>query len=168
MSARRLFWAAAAVLLLAGCGTGAAPSTIRPPIEITHPHAQLSCPDVPIAHLPDDLVIDDVVAVFHCTADFHEVQGVTNKVQYVNELRSDPTGLLEAYSAPDEQPSDGPCTKDYRDPLIIWIETGPGRFVAAYAPLDRCGKPQEPAADAFAAADFEEILVAREVGEEAP
>src|SRR3954464_6419268 len=102
MSARRLVWAAAAVLLLAGCAAEPAPSTIRPPIEITHPHAQLSCPDVPIEHLPDDLVIADVVAVFHCSADYHDVQGVTNKVQYVNELKTDPAVLLAAYAVADE------------------------------------------------------------------
>ena len=168
MSARRAVGAAAAVLLLAGCAAGAAPSTIRPPIEITHPHAQLSCPDVPIEHLPDDLVVADVVAVFHCSADFHEVEGVMNKVQYISKLKEDPAALLEAYSTADEAPSDGACTKDYRDPLIIWVEVTADEFVAAYAPLDGCGKPQQAAADAFETADFVEVLVAREVGEDAP
>jgi hypothetical protein len=168
MSARRAVGAAAAVLLLAGCAAGAAPSTIRPPIEITHPHAQLSCPDVPIEHLPDDLVNAEVVSVFHCSADYHEVQGVMNKVQYISKLKDDPSALLEAYSAPDEPPTDRACTKDYRDPLIIWVEVRPDEFVAAHAPLDECGKPQQAAAEAFEAADFVEVLVAREVGEDAP
>ena len=163
MRARRVLGVAAVALLLAGCASDAA-STIRPPIEITHPHAQLSCPDVPIEHLDVDPA--DVVAVFHCTADFHDVQGVTNKVQYVNELRSEPAPLLEAYAAPDEARGTAPCTKEYRDPLIIWLELQDGSFVAAYAPLDDCGKPQQTAADAFELADFQEILVAREVGEE--
>ena len=165
MSARRAVWAAGAVLLLAGCAAGAEASTIRPPIEITHPHAQLSCPDVPIVHL--EAKPDDVVAVFHCTADFHEIEGVMNKVQYVNELKADPAELIAAYAVPDEPvPDQIACTKDYRDPLILWLKLRDGSFVAAYAPQDACGKPQEAAAAAFEAADFQEILVAREVGEE--
>jgi len=164
MSARRVVGVAAAALLLAGCAAPAVPSTIRPPIEITHPHAQLSCPDIPIGHL--DSVPEDVVSVFHCTADFHDVQGVMNKVQYVTELKEDPATLLAAYAAPDTPRGDGPCTEEFRDPLIIWIELPDREFVAAYAPLDECGKPQQAAAEAFDAADFQEILVAREVGEE--
>jgi hypothetical protein len=154
---------AAALLLLAGCVEPAA-STIRPPIEITHPHAQLKCPDVPIGHL--DVEPSEVVAVFHCTADFHDIEGVTNKVQYVNELKDDAALLLEAYALPDETPSDRPCTKEYRDPLILWLTLRDASIVAAYAPLDECGKPQQAAAEAFEAADFQEILVAREVGKE--
>ncbi len=164
MGARRVLGVVAAVLLLAGCGAEPAASTIRPPIEITHPHAQLSCPDVPIEHL--DVEPADVVAVFHCTADFHTVQGVMNKVQYVNQLRGDPVPLLDAYSAPDEVRGDVACTKEFRDPLIVWLKLRDGSFVAAHAPLDECGKPQRAASDAFDAADFREILVAREVGEE--
>ena len=164
MSARRGLGVVAAVLLLAGCSAGPVASTVRPLIEITHPHAQLSCPDVPIEHL--DVEPPEVVAVFHCTADFHEVEGVMNKVQYVNELQEDPTSLLEAYAVPDQPKTDGACTMELRDPLILWLELRDGSFVAAYAPLDECGKPQQAAAEAFDAADFQEILVAREVGEE--
>ncbi len=165
MSARRMLGVAAAVLLLAGCAAPAASTIIRPPIEITHPHAQLSCPDIPIGHL--DAVPDDVVSVFHCTADFHEVQGVMNKVQYILELKEDPAALLEAYTAPNEPvPDEIACTYDFRDPLVIWIELPDREFVAAYAPLDACGKPQDAAQEAFDAADFQEILVAREVGED--
>ena len=165
MRARLGLGVVAAALLLAGCGAEPVASTIRPPIEITHPHAQLSCPDVPIEHL--DVEPADVVAVFHCTADYHEVQGVMNKVQYVNELRGDPAALLAAYSIADEPVPDAvACTREYRDPLIIWLELRDGSFVAAHAPLDECGKPQQAATEAFEAADFEEILVAREVGEE--
>jgi hypothetical protein len=165
MGARRAFGTAAAVLLLAlsGCASPEA-STIRPPIEITHPHAQLSCPDVPIEHLEVDP--SEVEAVFHCTADFHPVEGVMNKVQYVNELRSDPAALLAAYTVADDVQGTVPCTKEYRDPLILWLRLQDGSFVAAYAPLDDCGKPQAGAAEAFERADFQEILVAREVGEE--
>ena len=154
---------AAALLLLAGCAEPAA-STIRPPIEITHPHAQLSCPDVPVGHL--DVEPDEVAAVFHCTADFHPVQGVMNKVQYVNALRGDPAALLVEYATPDDEQTGVRCTKEFRDPLILWLKLRDGSFVAAYAPLDECGKPQQAATDAFEAADFHEILVAREVGEE--
>jgi hypothetical protein len=163
MAARRVLGAAAVALLLAGCSAAPAASTIRPPIEITHPHAQLSCPDVPIEHLEVDPA--DVVAVFHCSADYHEVQGVMNKVQYVSALRDDPADLLAAYSAPDEVAENVPCTKEYRDPLIVWLELRDGSFAAAYAPLDECAKPQQAAAEAFERADFQEILVAREVGE---
>ena len=165
MTARLGVGVVAAVLLLAGCSPEPVASTIRPPIEITHPHAQLSCPDVPIGHL--EAKPEDVVSVFHCTADFHAVQGVMNKVQYVNELKGDATELLAAYALPDEPvPDQIACTRDYRDPLIIWLELRDGSFVAAHAPLDACGKPQDEAAAAFEAADFQEILVAREVGEE--
>ena len=163
MGARRGLGVAAAVLLLAGC-VGPAASTIRPPIEITHPHARLSCPDVPIAHL--DVAPAEVADVFHCTADFHAVQGVMNKVQYVNQLKSDPVPLLNAYAAADEARGDVVCTREYRDPLILWLKLQDGSFVAAYAPLDECGKPQQAAAEASEAAAFQEILVAREVGEE--
>jgi hypothetical protein len=154
--------AAAVLVMLSGCAQPAA-STIRPPIEITHPHAQLSCPDVPIGHL--DVDAGDVVSVFHCTADFHPVQGVMNKVQYVNALSGDPSALLAAYAADDDDPTGTHCTKEFRDPLILWLKLNDGSFIAAYAPLDECGKPQQAAADAFEAADFHEILVAREVGE---
>ena len=165
MSVRRMVGVVAAVLLLAGCASEPATSTIAPPIAITHPHAQLSCPDITIGHL--DAVPEDVVSVFHCTADFHEVEGVMNKVQYINELKEDPAALLEAYTAPNEPvPDEVACTFDLRDPLIIWIELPDSEFIAAYAPLDACGKPQQVAAGAFDAADFQEILVAREVGEE--
>ena len=164
MGARLGLGVVTAMLLLAGCGAEPVASTIRPPIEITHPHAQLSCPDMPIEHLAVEPA--KVVAVFHCTADYHEVQGVMNKVQYVNELRGDPADLLAAYSVPDEPvPDEVACTREFRDPLIIWLELQDGSFVAAYAPLDGCGKPQPAAAEAFEAADFSEILVAREVGE---
>ena len=141
MGARLGLGVVAAVLLLAGCGAEPVASAVRPPIEITHPHAQLSCPDAPIGHL--EVEPAEVVAVFHCTADFHEVQGVMNKVQYVNELRDDPSELLAAYAVPDEPVPDAvACTREYRDPLIIWLELRDGSFAAAHAPRDECGKPQ--------------------------
>ena len=37
-----------------------------------------------------------------CTADFHEVQGVLNKVQYVQRALGDPGKLLESYAAADD------------------------------------------------------------------
>jgi hypothetical protein len=161
----RLAVVAAAVLALAGCAPGATPASApTPPIPITHPHAQGACPDVPTRHFDESPA--DVVAVFRCTADFHEVQGVLNKVQYVDELRDDPAELLAAYARPDEEPTDGACTADERDPLILWVDLENDETIAIYAPLDGCGKPQAEAADAYAAADFGRVLVAREVAED--
>lgn len=152
-------------LALPGCAPGAAPaSSPTPPIAITHPHAQLTCPDVPARHLDDDPA--DVVGVHRCTADFHEVEGVLNKVQYVEDLRGDPAELLAAYAAPDEEPSAGGCDADLPDPLILWLDLNDGETIAVYAPLDACRKPQTEAARAYEAADFDRVLVAREVAED--
>lgn len=155
----------AAVFVLAGCAPGATPASVpTPPIAITHPHAQLTCPDVPAVHFDDDPA--DVVAVHRCTADFHEVQGVLNKVQYVDDLHGDPAVLLAAYARPNEAPTSGGCNADQPDPLILWLDLAGGETIAVYAPLDACGKPQADAAGAYAAADFARVLVAREVAED--
>lgn len=154
-----------AALALTGCAPDATPaSTPTPPIPITHPHAQLTCPDVPTQHFDEDPA--DVVAVHRCTADFHEVEGVLNKVQYVDDLRDDATELLAAYAAPDEEPTTGGCNGDLPDPLILWLDLDDGETIAVYAPLDACRTPQTEAADAYAAADFDRVLVAREVAED--
>lgn len=156
---------ALAALALAACAPGGAPgSSPTPPIAITHPHAQLTCPDVPTRHFDDDPA--DVVAVHRCTADFHEVEGVLNKVQYVEDLRGDPAELLAAYAAPDEEPTTGGCNGDLPDPLILWLDLADGETIAVYAPLDACAKPQAGAAEAYEAADFDRVLVAREVAED--
>ncbi len=153
-----------AALALAGCALGATPAPgPTPPITITHPHAQLTCPDLPTEHFDEDP--SDVTDVHRCTADFHEVQGVLNKVQYVDDLRGDPSGLLAAYAVPDEKPTAGACTTEFRDPLVLWLDLENGETIAVYAPLDACGQPQTDAADAYAAADFYRVLVAREVAE---
>jgi hypothetical protein len=165
MTTRALLVIAAAALALAGCAPGPEPASApTPPIAITHPHAQLTCPDVPIEHFDDDPA--DVVAVHRCTADFHEVQDVLNKVQYVDDLRGDPADLLAAYAVPDEEPTAQACTADLPDPLILWLDLENGETIAVYAPLDACAKPQRDAADAYAAADFYRVLVAREVAED--
>jgi hypothetical protein len=154
-----------AALALAGCAPGATPASApNPPIPITHPHAQLTCPDVPTQHFDEDP--GDVVAVHRCTADFHEVEGVLNKVQYVDDLRGDATELLTAYTAPNEERTTGGCNGDLPDPLILWLDLENGETIAVYAPLDACRKPQTEAADAYAAADFDRVLVAREVAED--
>jgi hypothetical protein len=156
---------ATAALALAGCAPGSAPASApTPPIAITHPHAQLTCPDVPTVHFDEDPA--DVTAVHRCTADFHEVQDVLNKVQYVDDLRGDPVGLLAAYAAPNEARTSGGCHADQPDPLILWLDLENGETIAVYAPLDACGKPQAEAAEAYAAADFYRVLVAREVAED--
>lgn len=155
----------AAALALTGCAPGATPASApTPPIPITHPHAQRACPDLPTQHFDDDPA--DVVAVHRCTADFHEVQGVLNKVQYVDDLRDDPAALLAAYARPDEEPTEAACPADQPDPLILWVDLENGETIAVYAPLDGCGTPQAEAADAYAAADFDRVLVAREVAED--
>lgn len=165
MGGMRVLVIAAALLALAGCAPGATPlSAPTPPIAITHPHAQLTCPDVATEHFDDDPA--DVVEVHRCTADFHEVQGVLNRVQYVDDLRGDPAELLAAYAAPNETPTSGGCDADQPDPLILWLDLENGETIAVYAPLDACGKPQKDAADAYAAADFDRVLVAREVAED--
>lgn len=166
MTARRYAQLAivAASLAVAGCAPGAAPASgPTPPIPITHPHALQTCPDVPPVHFDEDPA--EVVAVHRCTADFHEVQGVLNKVQYVDDLRDDPAGLLAAYAAPDEARTSGACDGDLPDPLILWLDLENGETIAVYAPLDACGRPQTDAAEAYAAADFHRVLVAREVAE---
>jgi hypothetical protein len=153
---------AIATLALAGCAqTLPAPA---PPIPITHPHAQLTCPDVPIVHFDEDPA--DVAAVHRCTADFHEVQGVLNKVQYADDLRGDPRELLAAYAVPDETPTPDGCHEDQPDPLILWLDLEDGETIAVYAPRDGCGKPLADAAEAYAASDFYRVLVAREVAED--
>jgi hypothetical protein len=161
----RVLATAAAALVLAGCAPGWAPASApTPPIAITHPHAQLTCPDVPTEHFDEDPA--EVMAVHRCTADFHEVQGVLNRVQYVDDLRGDPAALLSAYGAPNEAPTLEGCHADQADPLILWLDLENGGTIAVYAPLDACGQPQAEAADAYAAADFYRVLVAREVAED--
>ena len=161
----RVLGIATAALALAGCAPREAPaSPPTPPIAITHPHAQLTCPDMPTQHLDADPA--DVTAVHRCTADFHEVQGVLNKVQYVDDLRGDPADLLRAYGVPNEDRTTGGCDADLPDPLVLWLDLENGETIAVYAPLDACGKPQADAADAYAAADFYRVLVAREVAED--
>ena len=156
---------AAAALLLAGCTPPADPPADPRPawdgIPITHPHVLLSCPDDPAQHLPAD--VGAIVEVRRCTADFHEVQGVLNKVQYVRRLTSDPAALLDAYAAPDEPPSDGLCGQPLVDPGILWLELDSGDVLTVRAPVDGCGHPLAAAQDASADAEFETILVAREV-----
>jgi hypothetical protein len=162
---RVLVTATTAALVLAGCVPGMAPASApTPPIPISHPHAQLTCPDVPTVHFDEDPA--DVVAVHRCTADFHDVQGVLNRVQYVDDLRGDAAPLLAAYSAPNEAPTLDGCHADQADPLILWLDLASGETIAVYAPLDACGKPQAYAADAYAGADFYRVLVAREVAED--
>jgi hypothetical protein len=164
MGGRRVLVIATAALALAGC-TGQGPASApTPPIPITHPHAQRTCPDVAPRHFDEDPA--DVVAVHRCTADFHEVQGVLNKVQYVDDLRGDPAGLLAAYAEPDATRTSGGCHADQPDPLILWLDLDDDETIAVYAPVDACGKPQADAADAYAAADFYRVLVAREVAED--
>jgi len=150
-----------AALLLAGCAPAAAPVTGEPAIRITHPHALLSCPDLDPVHL--DAVPGDVVEVRRCTADFHEVQGVLNKVQYVRRLTSDALPLLRAYAAADAAPGSDACDGDLPDPLLLWVELASGDVVEVRAPVDGCGHPLPDAADALDAASFETVLVAREV-----
>jgi hypothetical protein len=159
---RALAFPVAAVLLLAGCAPADGPlPAATPDIPITHPHALLSCPDLPAEHL--DAVPDDIVEVRRCTADFHEVQGVLNKVQYVRRLTSDPGLLLTAYTAPDAAERPDACEAMLHDPLLLWIELGSGEIVAVRAPVDGCGAPLPAASDALDAASFETVLVAREV-----
>lgn len=158
---------AAAVLLLAGCAVGS-PTGSHPPISITHPHAQRTCPDIPAFHL--DVDPDRVVTVSRCTADFHDVQGVLNKVQYVQRALGEPDALLEAYAAADDPPSD-PCPVDggdAGDPLILWLALESGEIVAVRAPVDGCGAPQAHAVAAYDSTEFETILVAREVAVSSP
>jgi hypothetical protein len=161
----RLLVIAAAALALAGCVPNPTPASApTPPIAITHPHAQLTCPDVPTSHFDGEPA--DVVAVHRCAADFHEVQDVLNKVQYVDDLHGDPSELLAAYAVPNENRTTGGCHADQPDPLILWLDLENGETIAVYAPVDACGKPQADAADAYAAADFYRVLVAREVAED--
>jgi hypothetical protein len=156
----------AAALLLAGCTTAPPPPPDPRPewngIPITHPHALLSCPALLPVHL-DALPDADVAEVRRCIADFHEVEGVLNKVQYVQRLTSDSDTVLDAYAAPDEPASDGPCGQPLLDPGVLWLEFDSGDVVAVRAPVDACGLPLRVASDAYDAAQFETILVAREV-----
>ena len=154
-----------AALLLAGCTTAPhPPSDPRPEwdgIPITHPHALLACPALIPAHL--DALPTGVVEVRRCTADFHEVQGVLNKVQYVQRLTSDSDAVLDAYVTADEPVSAEPCGQPLLDPGVLWLEFDSGDVVAVRAPVDACGLPLRVASDAYGAAEFETILVAREV-----
>ena len=104
------------------------------------------------------LVADEVR---RCTADFHEVQGVLNKVQYVRRLASAAEPVLAAYAAADE--SGGSCSEEAPDPLILWFALRSGEVIAARAPTDGCGHPLAAAVTALAAAEFDTVLVAREV-----
>lgn len=167
----RLLGVTAIVLLLAGCTLGGSVGDPDPPdgpdplIPITHPHVQLSCPDVPTHHLGTGQV-DDVETVVRCTAEVRDIEGVPNTVQSVLRLVGDADDVLEAYTAPDLQsPDDEPC-ESYApvDPLILWLDFG-DRIESFYAPLDDCGFPQAAAAAAVAGAEWETIFVAREVVE---
>lgn len=151
--------AAVAVLALTGCAPSSPHPAATPPIRLTHPHVLRSCPDVEAVHLDADPA--DVVEVRRCTADFHEVQGVLNKVQYVRRLASAAEPVLAAYAAPDE--SGGSCSEQTADPLILWFALRSGDVITARAPTDGCGRPLPAAAAALAAAEFETVLVAREV-----
>lgn len=159
----RVVAAVAGILVLAGCGAASPnPSAtgVYPPIRITHPHAQITCPDEPAFALTADPA--EVTAVHRCVADFEDIEGVSNKVQVVQVLEDDPAALLAAYAEPDAAPSDGACDDAGHDPLILWLTIGDD-IVPVRAPVDGCGAPQEDAARAYAAADFDVILVAREV-----
>jgi hypothetical protein len=156
---RRLVLPAAA-LLLAGCAMSGAPAPDPTPlIPLTHPHVLLSCPDLPVARLTD--VPAEVDEVRRCRADFHDVDGVLNKVQYVERLAGDPKGLLDAYARPDDPPAEA-CDAVAHDPLLLWVVSGDEVSVVR-APRDGCGQPLAAAADAYAGADWETVLVAREV-----
>lgn len=153
-----------AALLLAGCATtapgpGATPLA-TPLLPITHPHALLSCPAVPAVRL--DAVTDDVREVRRCRADFHDVQGVLNKVQYVERLTGEPSELLDAYATPDEPRAEA-CDAQLHDTLIVWVEDAAGRVSAVRAPVDGCLAPLASAQRAWDEADWETVLVAREV-----
>ena len=151
-----------AALLLAGCattGAGAAPLA-TPLTPITHPHALLSCPAMPAILL--DAVPVDAIEVRRCRVDFHDVQGVLNKVQYVERLVGDPSELLGAYAAPDE-PSAEACDAEQHDTLIVWVEDASGSVTAVRAPVDGCFAPRPAAREAWDRSDWETVLVAREV-----
>lgn len=149
-----------AVLLLAGCTTAAPSPVATPLIPITHPHALLSCPSLPAMHL--DAVPEETREVRRCRVDFHDVQGVLNKVQYVERLVDDPSELLEAYAVADE-PRAETCDAVQHDSLIVWIEDAAGRVSAVRAPVDGCRAPLGSAQRAWDEAEWETVLVAREV-----
>lgn len=156
--------AIAAVLALAGCTSAAPHPAATPPIPLTHPHVLLSCPAVAATHLETDPA--DVAEVRRCTADFQDVQGVLNKVQYVRRLTSPPGPLLAAYAEADAPPlaaPDGRCPAETPDPLILWVVLASGDVRAARAPVDGCGQPLAAAVRAVGDAEFETVLVAREV-----
>jgi hypothetical protein len=153
-----------AALLLAGCTTAApvpgATPLVTPLLAITHPHALLSCPAAPAVRL--DAVPEEVSEVRRCRADFHDVQGVLNKVQYVERLAGDPLDLLAAYALADDPLAAG-CDAERHDPLIVWVEDAAGSISAVRAPVDGCLAPLPSAQRAWDEADWETVLVAREV-----
>lgn len=149
-----------AALLLAGCTTTSSAPAATPLIPITHPHALLSCPAVPAERL--DAVPEDVREVRRCRADFHDVQGVLNKVQYVERLTGDPSALFAAYTTADEPRAEA-CDAEQHDPLIVWVEDAAGHVTAVRAPFDGCFAPLPAAQEAWEAAAWKTVLVAREV-----
>lgn len=153
----------AAALLLAGCTASvpADPTGMSEGIPLTHPHVLLTCPADEPAHL--DAVPADIVAVHRCEADFHEVQGVLNKVQYVQRLVGDPAALLSAFTEPDLPADGGLCATVGHPVRQLWIELEDGGILTVRAPVDGCGAALPDAADLYDAAEFETILVAREV-----
>ncbi|MEO8261227.1 MAG: hypothetical protein ABI566_01545 [Pseudolysinimonas sp.] len=144
-------------------GPGTAPGDgVYPLVPATHAHIQLQCPLISAVHYdPAEIPADQVDGVFVCTtAPYTDAPDGTPQIEeFVDRVaNADIPALLDAYA----EPSDGACTMQVEDPLIVWLPYGDERITPVYAPRDVCGFPSDSAAAAYDGLELHRLLVARE------
>ena len=166
--------AVALAVTLAGCSGGTAPGSgassdapagpptaggdARPLVPLVSGEALEYCPDVGAGHL--DGPTDAVEATYICSARVVDTEPDGKVItQETVERVADPAALFEAYAADDEEPTDGMCTMQVEDPLVVWLDLG-DEVVAVRAPVDGCGFPTADAKAAYEAADRTLVLEA--------
>ncbi|MBX3193493.1 MAG: hypothetical protein KF727_00135 [Microbacteriaceae bacterium] len=149
-----------------GPGTPPAGEGVYPIVPATHAHVQLWCPLVSAVHYDAEAIpADTVEGAFVCTtAPWDDAPDGTAQIEeFVDRVDADDVpGLLEAYAVPDAEPTDGMCTLELRDPLIVWLHHADQRITPVYAPRDECGKPTPEATAVYEGLDLHRLLVARE------
>jgi len=149
-----------------GPGTPPEGPGVFPLVPATHAHVQLWCPLVPAVHYDDAAIPPDTVeSAYVCTtAPWDDAPDGTPQIEeFVDRVAdADLPALLEAYAVADAEPTDGMCTLELRDPLIVWLHHGDEQITPVYAPWDECGKPTPEATAVYEGLELHRILVARE------
>lgn len=147
-----------------GPGTAPGPGTY-PPVPATHPHVQIQCPLISAVHYdPQTIAPDDVDSAYVCTTRpyFEAPDGTPQIEELVDRIAADDIpALLDAYAVPDREPG-GPCTFEFRDPMIVWLHWGDGAITAVYAPRDGCAQPTDASTQVYSELELHRLLVARE------